>query len=122
MSGSPRTLPTRADAAGGTAVKFYELRDNLASAVRDGYLVDYDVVRVRSDVRINGVFLQEGEQVDQVNPETGTKQLDLLDDERAFDAAAVERDITAPDSNRRILHDLKRYADEHESEHGRFPK
>src|SRR5206468_7626426 len=30
--GSPRTLPTRADAAGGTAVKFYELRDNLAKA------------------------------------------------------------------------------------------
>jgi hypothetical protein len=26
--GSPRTLPTEADAAGGTAVKFYELRDN----------------------------------------------------------------------------------------------
>ncbi len=88
----------------------------------DGYLVDYDVVRVRSDVRINGVFLKEGEQVDQVDPETGTKQLDLLDDERAFDATAVERDITAPDSNRRILQELKRYADAHQAEHGRFPK
>jgi hypothetical protein len=31
LVGSPRTLPTGADAAGGTAVtsKFYELRDNL---------------------------------------------------------------------------------------------
>jgi hypothetical protein len=29
LSGSPRTLSARADAAGGTAVKFYELRDNL---------------------------------------------------------------------------------------------
>jgi len=92
------------------------------SAVKHGYLVDYDVVRVRSDVRINGVFLAEGEQVDQVNPETGAKQLDLLDDERAFDASAVERDITAPDSNRRILTELKQYADAHEAEHGRFPK
>ena len=97
-------------------------RYDYATAVRDGYLVDYDVVRVRSDVRINGVFLQEGEQVDQVDPETGTKQLDLLDDERAFDAAAVERDITAPDSNRRILQELKRHAGAHEAEHGRFPK
>ncbi len=69
-------------------------------AVREGYLVDYDVVRVRSDVRMNGVFLHEGEQVDQVDPETGAKQLDLLEDERAFDAADVEREITAPDSNR----------------------
>jgi hypothetical protein len=32
LVGSPRTLPTGADAAGGTAVKFYELRDNLAMA------------------------------------------------------------------------------------------
>jgi type I restriction enzyme R subunit len=91
-------------------------------AVRDGYLVDYDVVRVRSDVRINGVFLQEGEQIDQVDTETGTKQLDLIEDERTFDASAIERDITAPDSNRRILTELKRYADAHEAEHGRFPK
>jgi len=29
LDGSPRTLPTGADEAGGTAVKFYELRDNL---------------------------------------------------------------------------------------------
>jgi len=29
LDGSPRTLPTRADEAGGTAVKFYELRDIL---------------------------------------------------------------------------------------------
>ena len=40
----------------------------------------------------------------------------------SFDATAVERDITAPDSNRRILQELKRYTDAHEAEHGRFPK
>src|SRR6266511_2564818 len=91
-------------------------------AVREGYLVDYDVVRVRSNVRMNGVFLQEGEQVDQVDPETGTRQLDLLEDERAFDATEVERRITAPDSNRKILEELKAYAEKHEQEFGRFPK
>jgi type I restriction enzyme R subunit len=97
-------------------------RYDYETAVREGYLVDYDVVKVRSDVRINGVFLQEGEQVDQVDPETGAKQLDLLDDERSFDATAVERDITAPDSNRRILRELKQYTDAHQAEYGRFPK
>ena len=91
-------------------------------AVREGYLVDYDVVKIRSDVRINGVFLREGEQIDQVDPETGTKQLDLLEDERAFDATEVERKVTAPDSNRKILMELKRYTDDFEAEHGRFPK
>lgn len=97
-------------------------RYDYEDAVRDGYLVDYDLVSLRSDVRINGVFLREGEQVDQVDPETGAKQLDLIEDERVFDASAVERDITAPDSNRRILAELKGYADKHVDEYGRFPK
>jgi type I restriction enzyme R subunit len=91
-------------------------------AVREGFLVDYDVVRVRSDVRMNGVFLKEGEQVDEVDPDTGTRQLDLLEDERVYDATSVERKITAPDSNRKILEELRRYAEEHEQENGRFPK
>ena len=38
MDGSPRTLPAGADKAGGTAVKFYELRDNLLG--NDFYLSD----------------------------------------------------------------------------------
>lgn len=91
-------------------------------AVREGYLVDYDVVKVKSDVRMNGVFLREGEQIDQVDPDSGAHQLDLLEDERVFDAAQVERSITAPDSNRKMLGELKRYADAHEAETGRFPK
>jgi type I restriction enzyme, R subunit len=91
-------------------------------AVQEGYLVDYDVVRLRSDVRMHGVFLKEGEQVDEIDPTTGARQLDLLEDERAFDATQVEHDITAPNSNRRILEEIKRYADEHEAKHGRFPK
>jgi type I restriction enzyme R subunit len=91
-------------------------------AVREGYLVDYNVVRINSDVRMNGVFLNEGEQVDRVDPDTGARELDLLADERAFDASEVERNITAPDSNRKILEEIKRYADAHEAETGRFPK
>lgn len=91
-------------------------------AVREGYLVDYDVVRVKSDVRLNGVFLKEGEQVGLVDPASGAEQLDLLEDERQFDTTEVERTVTAPDSNRKILEELKRYAEAHEQECGRFPK
>lgn len=91
-------------------------------AVRERFLVDYDAVRLHSNVRMNGVFLRKGEQVDEIDPTTGARTLDLLDDERTFDAADVERRITAPDSNRRILAELRRYADEHEREFGRFPK
>ena len=54
-------------------------------AVREGYLVDYDVVAVKSDVRMKGIFLKEGEEVAYVDQDSGVKQLDLLEDERAFD-------------------------------------
>jgi type I restriction enzyme R subunit len=91
-------------------------------AVRDGFLVDYDAVSINSDVRMNGVFLKEGEQVEEVDPMSGTKQLDLLEDERTFDTSKIEREVTAPDSNRRILEEIKKYAEEHEQETGRFPK
>src|SRR6266540_3285161 len=91
-------------------------------AVAEGFLVDYDVVTVKSDVRMNGIFLKEGDEVSQVDPMSGVQQLDLLEDERVFDTAKIERLITAPDANRKALLELKRYADEHEKKFGRFPK
>lgn len=91
-------------------------------AVADGYLVDYDPVRIASNVRINGVFLKEGEQIDRVDPKTGARQLELLEDERHYDAADIERRVTAPDSNRKIVEEVEKYADEHKKEFGRFPK
>lgn len=91
-------------------------------AVRDGYLVDYDVVTIRSNVRMNGVFLKEGEQVEKIDPTSGATQLDLLEDERAFDATEVERKVTAPDSNRKIIEEAKKHALAHEARYGRFPK
>jgi type I restriction enzyme R subunit len=91
-------------------------------AVREGFLVDYDVVKIRSNVRMNGVFLKEGEEVGLINPETGSKKLDSIEDERAFDASTVEREITSPDSNKKILEEIRTYAQEHEQTYGRFPK
>jgi type I restriction enzyme R subunit len=91
-------------------------------AVREGFLVDYDPVTIKSDVRMNGVFLREGEQVELVDTTTGAEQLDLLEDERRFDTTAIEQLVTAPDSNRKIIEEVKRYALEHEQRYGRFPK
>ncbi len=91
-------------------------------AVADGFLVDYDAVKVESGVRVKGVFLTEGEAVQYVDPQTGKRVLDRLEDERQFDASAVEREITVPDSNSKIIEELKKYADEHEQRTGRFPK
>jgi type I restriction enzyme R subunit len=92
------------------------------TAVAEGHLVNYDVVSILSEVRLNGIFLNEGQEIKTVNADTGAKKLDFLEDERQFDTAAIERDITSPDSNRRILEEIKTYALEHEQQHGRFPK
>jgi type I restriction enzyme, R subunit len=91
-------------------------------AVREGHLVDYDVVAVASDVRLKGIFLKEGEEVGYINPDTGAKQLDLLEDERQFDTKEIEQKVTSPDSNRKILEEVRKYALEHEARYGRLPK
>jgi type I restriction enzyme, R subunit len=91
-------------------------------AVQDGYLVDYDAVKIASGIRLQGITLQEGEEVEQVDPQTGAQQLDLLEDERHFEVADVERDITAPDSNLKIIKEFAKYALEQEQDLGRFPK
>ncbi|MDG6258197.1 MAG: DEAD/DEAH box helicase family protein [Methanomicrobiaceae archaeon] len=91
-------------------------------AVRDGFLVAYDQINIHSGVRMNGIFLQEGEVVDVIDPETGTRMIDMLEDEREFPTTEIERNITSVDSNRKILEEIRRYADDHEQRYGRFPK
>ncbi len=91
-------------------------------AVAEGHLVDWDLVKIKSDVRINGLFLHEGEIVEHVDPVSGAERLDTLEDERQFASTEVERKVTSPDSNRKIMLEVKKYADDHEERFGRFPK
>ena len=91
-------------------------------AVREGYLVDYDAVKIKSDVRMNGIFLNEGEQIGIIDPDTGTEEFDQLEDERQFESDEIEQKVTSPNSNRKILEEIKKYALEHQEEFGRFPK
>ena len=72
-----------------------------------GFLVDYDVVTIKSNVRMNGVFLNEGEQIGIIDPTSGAEQLDQVEDERQFDTSEIEQKVTAPDSNRKILEEIK---------------
>lgn len=97
-------------------------RYDFERAIREGWLVDYDAIKISSGVRINGVFLKEGEKVGIIDTETGKEKLDDLEDERQFDATDVERKITSVDSNRKIIEELKKYTDEQEKETGHFPK
>lgn len=98
-------------------------RYSYEEAVRDGFLVDFDVVNVKSNVRIEGVTLKEGERIEVVDTREGTTQsIDYLEDEVKYDSSQIETKITAPDSNLKILEELKRHAEAHEAEFGRVPK
>jgi len=97
-------------------------RYELERAIREGYLVDYDAVSIKSDIRLNGMFLREGEQVGMIDTETGVETLDMLEDYREFDTSDIERRVTSPDSNRKIIKEMAKYAREHEEKYGRFPK
>ncbi|HPG35669.1 MAG TPA: DEAD/DEAH box helicase family protein [bacterium] len=97
-------------------------RYTVNEAVTEGYLVDYQAVKIKSNVRINGIFLSEGEKVALKNKQTGIETIDQLEDEREFNSSDVERKITSPDSNRKIIEEIAKYAKEHEEKTGRFPK
>lgn len=97
-------------------------RYTVEQAVLDGFLVDYQAIKIKSDVRINGIFLKKGEKVVVKDPEKGTELIDTLEDEREFNSEEIEKKITSPDSNRKILEEIKKYALEHEKRTGRFPK
>jgi type I restriction enzyme R subunit len=48
--------------------------------------------------------------------------MDQLEDEREFATGEIEAKATAPDSNRKIIEEVRRCAVDHERELGRFPK
>lgn len=97
-------------------------RYTVNEAILDGFLVGYDAVKIKSGVLMNGVFLKEGEQVGKLDTLSGQLRIEGLEDERQFDASQVERKITVPDTNRKIILELKKYCNLFEEENGRFPK
>jgi type I restriction enzyme R subunit len=91
-------------------------------AVGDGFLVDYEPVKIKSNVRLKGAFLKKGDPVGIVDTDTGAEIFDELEDEREFSTEDIEKKITSPDSNKKIIREIAKYAYQHEQETGRFPK
>jgi type I restriction enzyme R subunit len=97
-------------------------RYSLDRAVQEGYLVDYEAIKVQSAFRQQGIFLQEGEEVTLIDSTTGEHVFDTLEDERQLAPEAVEQNWTSVDANRKIIRAYLDLAHKHEAETGRFPK
>lgn len=91
-------------------------------AVREGFLVDYDPIVVRSEVSLNGAFLQPGEEVGLQDAATGQMHFEFLEDERALPAPEIDQQWAAPDRDRRIVQEVAKYLREQETEGHHFPK
>ncbi len=91
-------------------------------AVSDGFLVDYDEVKIDSEIALKGHFLKEGEEVGLRDTATGQLKLDFVEDERELPAGTLEHDWTAPDHNRKVVDELAKHLREQEHDLGHFPK
>ena len=65
-------------------------RYGIDRAVQDGWLVDHDIVRVKSGIQMRGMFLRPGEHIELIDTSTGKKTYDTLEDEREFDSSLKE--------------------------------
>jgi type I restriction enzyme R subunit len=97
-------------------------RYGVEKAIRDKYLVDYKPVKITSNVKMKGVFLEEGETVGRVDTKTGEQVFDELEDERKFESTQIEADITVLDTNKKIIQEVAKHAYAHEAKTGHFPK
>jgi len=97
-------------------------RYDYQKAVKEGFLVDYDIVKVHSDITMKGLFLKPGEEVGLKDTVTGETRYDVLEDERKYETSDLEDKVTAPDRNKKIVKEFANYALKQQEEFGHFPK
>jgi type I restriction enzyme R subunit len=107
-----------------TTAYFKEIayRYEYVRAVREGYLVDYDPIVVRSEVSLNGAFLRPGEEVGLQDAATGQLHFEFLEDQRELPAPEIDQQWAAPDRDHRIVQEVAKYLREQETEQRHFPK
>ena len=107
-----------------TAAYFGEIvyRYDYDRAVREGYLVDYDPIVIRSEIAMKGTFLHPGEAVTLQDRQTGQLRFELLEDERELPPSELDEEWSAPDRDRKVVKELARYLSEQEEERGHFCK
>ncbi|MBU0731748.1 DEAD/DEAH box helicase family protein [Patescibacteria group bacterium] len=79
-------------------------------AVDDGYLVDFDAVRIRTDIDMKEeVSFSKGEGVTIEEWKTKKHKDELLDDDLHIDTSGLERKVTVEDRNRKIVKEVCKY-------------
>lgn len=77
-------------------------------AVQDGYLVDFDVRDIATDITVSGVTIPPGHPLKVRERWTGQVSEVFPEDELMFDASEIERKITVIDRNRKIVEEVSK--------------
>ena len=72
-------------------------------AVAEGVNVNYDVYRIRTDITEKGSKIESGFYVDKRDKLTRKKRWEQLDDDFAYDASQLDREVVAEDQIRTVL-------------------
>src|SRR6266699_318572 len=78
-----------------------------ARAVADGVNVDYQVYRIRTEITEQGSSIEPYEIVGRRDRQTRAVRWERLDDELAYDASRLDRDVVTPDQIRTVLRAYK---------------
>src|SRR6266571_1471596 len=78
-----------------------------ARAVADGVNVDYQVYRIRTEITEKGSSIEPYEIVGRRDRQTRAVRWERLDDELAYDASRLDRDVVTPDQIRTVLRAYK---------------
>jgi type I restriction enzyme R subunit len=79
-------------------------------AVDDGYLVDFDAVRIRTDIDLEDeITLAKGEGITIEDYATKKQNDEFLDDDVQINTTGLERKITVEDRNRKIVQEVCKY-------------
>lgn len=76
-------------------------------AVADGVNVIFDVFRIRTRITERGSRVEAGFWVDRRERETRRRRWERLDEELAYDAGQLDRDVVAPDQIRTVIRTFK---------------
>ncbi|MBI5803976.1 DEAD/DEAH box helicase family protein, partial [Candidatus Pacearchaeota archaeon] len=81
----------------------------LKQAVEDGYLVDYDVVRINTKSTKEDAYIPKEQRYLIKDRQTGLTEEEFAEEDIKIDAEKLERDLTIPDRLRRIAKEFKKY-------------
>lgn len=84
-------------------------RYGLKQAIEDGYLVDYDPVRIYTKSTKEDAYIPKEQRLLLKDRQTGYEEEEFADEDIKIDIEGLERNLTIPDRLRKIAQEFKKY-------------